>query len=331
MRTILIIVLGLFIAQKINAQSDSLIIKLGDYGQMIVISPNLVTEKQKSFGLDTSYRNFYNDFKKIDKSKFSDKNQVIKYTYKRFEPQYQTITIEKADIDEDVYYFNEDKQQSIQGNKYKLELMAARKVIILVNSLEDFEKINQLSLDSLYLQSLEHIKTQNLHKRVPYKIFYDTENMQINKNSNFTIGGKLQDFIVLDAEFGMSVMDSRVAPEWGANLEFMLKKKDYPGLRFGINYTTMYLYDKNNMYNISSYGFLNLSYYFENNEAFRFSHKLVVGYLVNKSGNDFNGNTWNAYLSSNINNLGFKIGGIYTKNLNGAYTFLPSIGINFGF
>ena len=96
-------------------------------------------------------------------------------------------------------------------------------------------------------------------------------------------------------------------------------------------YTTMYLYDKNDMYNISSYGFLNFNYYIENSNAFRFSNKIVVGYLVNKSGNDFNGRTWDAYLSTKINNLGFKVGGIYTKNLNGAYTLLPTIGIDFGF
>jgi hypothetical protein len=329
MRTILIIVLGFFIAQNVNAQSDSLIIKLENYGQLIVISPNLVKEKQKSFGLDTSFRNFYNDFKKIDKSKFIDKNQIIKYSYDRYEPQYSTISIEKSDIESDVFYFHKDKLQSLETNKYKLELMAARKVVILVNSLEDFEKVSLISLDSLYAQSLEHLQNQKLHKRMPYKIFYSTENNHINKNSNLIFHGKFQDYLLLNGTIGMSVIDSRIAPEWGASIELSFRNKDKFGQEFGINYTTMYLYDKNDMYNISSYGFLNLNYCIEYNS--RFSHKLVFGYLVNKSGSDFNGRTWDAYLSTKINNLGFKVGGIYTKNLNGAYTLLPTVGIDFGF
>ena len=329
MRTILLIVLGLFIARNLNAQVDSLIIKLGDYGQMIVISPNLVTEKMESFGLDNSYRDFYTDFRKIDKARFADNNQIIRYSSKNDEPQNRTLSIKYTDKGTNIFYFLEDKQQSHQSTKYKLELTAQRKVVIEVNLLDDFERISKLKLDSLYLQSLEHIQRQNLKKRVPYKIFYSEENKKIDKNSNLILSGKSQDFIMANLTIGMSVIDSRIAPEWGASLEFALQNKDQVGQKFGLNYTTMYLYDKIDIYNISSYGFLNFNYYLKYNK--NFSHKIGVGYLVSKTGSDFNGNTWNACFSTKINGLGFKIGGIYTKNTEGVYTILPSIGIDFGF
>jgi hypothetical protein len=329
MRTILIIVLGLFIAQNLNAQVDSLIIKLGDYGQLIVISPNLVKEKQKSFGLDESYQNFYNDFKKIDKSGFSDKNQIIKYSNKTYEPQYRAISIEAVDNEEGLFYFNEDKQESILPNKYKLEINAERKVIIIINSLDDLDKINQLSLDSLYLQSLKHIQSQDLNNRIAYKIFYSADNKQINENSNLIFSGKLQDFLLLDANIGMSIIDSRIAPEWGASIEFDFRKKGLVNLRFGINYTLKHLYDRDDIFNISNYGFLSLNYYFKYNNSY--NQKLSIGYMVNKSGNDFNGNTWNAYYTRNIKDFGFKFGGIYTKNLEDKYVFMPSVGFDFWF
>ena len=65
MRTILIIVLGLFIAQNLKAQNDSLIIKLEDYGQMVVVSSNLTTVKQGNIGLNDKYKKFYEENKKI--------------------------------------------------------------------------------------------------------------------------------------------------------------------------------------------------------------------------------------------------------------------------
>jgi len=329
MRTILIIVLGLFIAQNVSAQVDSLIFKLGDYGQIVIISSNLITEKQESFGLDASFRKFYMDFKKIDKTSFRDKNQIIKYSDNNYGSNSREISIEDADNKTDIFYFQEGKEQYLLSGKFKLELLLDRKVVIFINSLEDLEKIEQLSLDSLYLQSLEHFQSQNLNKRISYKIFYSAENNQISKSSNMILAGKFNDYLLLFPTVGMSIINSRIAPEWGASFEFDFRKKGLANIKFGLNYSTMYLFNKDNIFDISSYSFLSLNYYFKYKDDY--AQKLSVGYLVNKTSNDFNGKTWNAYYSASIKKIGFKIGGIYTKNTEGKYVVLPSVGFDFSF
>ena len=326
MRTILIIVLGLFIAQNVYAQADSLIIKLENYGQMIVPSEDLA--KEKSIKLNEAYQRFYTDFVKIDTSRMkSDKSYIICYNEALWDNQKNRSI--KIKTNDDEYYFHKSNEQAMQSCKYRLEFNYSRKVIFVLNSFEDIEKISRIDLDSLFNQSIMDVKNDHRYVRQPIKVFYSSENSQIKKHpDNFSVKGPT-DIIWLYPNAGMSIINSMIAPEWGANIEFELGKKDGAGYKFGINYTVMYLYNKNDIFDISSYGFLSLNYYLKEYKSLK--HRLSVGYLVNKSGNDFNGKTWIGSWCMNLNGIGLKLGGFYTKNMENKYVVLPSIGLDFVF
>jgi hypothetical protein len=338
MRTILIIVLGLFIAQNVNAQADSLIIKLGDYGQMIIVSSNRVTEKQKSFGLNESYQKFYEDFKKIDKSGLSDKNYLINYNRALWDKKNnRSISIKAIEKLPDVYYFQDGNENSLLSSKYKLTLNYEH-VIFLLDSLKDFEKISMLNLDTLYFQSIEHFQSQNLRKKDSYNIFYSSLNNSVDKSSNYIMNKKTLDYLLLGTSFGMTMVSSTFAPEFNVNLEMDLHNKGISKFKFGISSTYLFMPNKNDFFDINTYNFLNASFSMNLlNSGFKLksknelSHKISIGYLISRDGDDFSKNTWNAFWQTNINKIGFKIGAYYTNNLEGNRVILPSIGFDFGF
>jgi hypothetical protein len=330
MRTILIIVLGLFIAQNVSAQVDSMIIKLGDYGQMIIISSNLVKEKQVNFGLNESYQNFYNDFEKINKSGLNDKSYLLNYSKSKWEDQKnRSLSVKPIENEANMFYFQDDKTQSLLTCKYRLELDSERKVIFQFNSLNDFEKVSLLSLDSLYLQALQDFQSQKPQKMYPYMIFYSSDNSKLDKSSNLILRGKSQDYIELNPTFGMSMINSTFAPEISINLNFMLNSKGILHQKFGLSTTFLFIPDKSDFFNISTYKFVNANYFIQFKD--NLSHKISIGYMYGRNGSDFSTDTWNAYWQTNINKIGFRLGGFYTRNAEGNRVILPSIGLDFGF
>ena len=63
----------------------------------------------------------------------------------------------------------------------------------------------------------------------------------------------------------------------------------------------------------------------------KWTHKVSIGYLYGRTGDDFGENTWNGYWQTTVNKVGVKLGGFLTKNNEGNYVVIPSIGLNFGF
>jgi len=330
MRTILTIVLGVFIAQTLQAQNDSLIIKLGDYGQMLIVSGNLVSKKSKNLELDKNYQNFYSDFEKLDKKALENNNYILKYKPSLYEHDARELTVSEIENKIDKYYFVKEEYASKKSYKYTLEINASKKMTLYLDSLAHFEKVGKLSLDSLYFQSIKDIQQQDLNRRQPYVFFYSSDNNQLNKDLKLTIHpGKAQDFIELYPSFGMQMINSTFAPEISFNMDFGLGNKGQVGQRFGLSTTHLFIPDADDFFKISNYNFVNASYYLKLNK--KWTHKVSIGYLYGKSGDLFGDNTWNGYWQTTVNKIGIKLGGYLTKNNENNYVVIPSIGFNFGF
>jgi len=329
MRTIITIVLGIFIAQTLTAQTDTLVIKLDDYGQMIVVSTNLVGKKQKIDGIDVLYKQFYSDFSKIDPSVFKDKKYLISFKAATDNQKASQISIKDSENEGDKYFFQDGKQQSISAYKYELSLNSEGSIKIYLDSLNDLKRVNSISLDSLYEQSFNYMKTSQLRNRTHYKIFYSSKSGKVDENSAFIHEEKSFDYINLFPSFGMRMIQSTFAPEASINVDFILGKKGGLDQRFGISTSFLFMPDKNDFFDVKTYNFLNASYYLKYNS--KWSQKISVGYMISGDGEDFNGKTWSASWQPNIGSIGMSFGGFYTKNTTGKYVFLPSIGISFGF
>ena len=330
MRTILTIVLGVFIAQTLRAQNDSLIIKLSDYGQMLIVSGNLVTEKSKNLELDKNYLEFYNDFAKLDKIALQNGSYILKYKPSFDDENTRELSVNEQERKTDKFYFVNEELASKNSYKYTLEIVGSRKMIIYLDSLTHFEKVSKLSLDSLFSQSLLNIQQQDLNKRKPYVFFYSSKNSQLNKDLDLTIyPRKSQDFIEIYPSFGMQIINSTFSPEININMDFGLGNKGQIGQRFGFSTTFLFIPDRNDFFNISNYNFINASYYMKMRN--KWTHKVSIGYLYGRTGDDFGENTWNGYWQTTVNKVGVKLGGFLTKNNEGNYVVIPSIGLNFGF
>jgi hypothetical protein len=331
MRTMLIIVLGLFIARNADAQVDSLIIKLDDAGYLIIISPNLVKQKQESFDLNRDFSRFYADFIMSDKSDYKEKPYIIKYEFDKYSDEHKnrSLTFIERKTTHDIFYFQDGKELKILSGKYKLELASRQKVVILIDSLKDLEKISRLDLDTLYLQSLKHFQSHQPNKRLPYNVFYSITNNSIDQDSYVLKSGENKDFINLGPTFGMWFMNSSIFPELTLNADFIVNSKNVTRHKFGISTSFLFMPDKNDFYNISTYKFVNVYYHKKYRDIW--DHTFSIGYMYDKNGNDFSNNTWNAYWQTNINKIGFRFGGFYTKNLQGKNVIIPSIGLDFGF
>jgi len=329
MRTILFIVLGLFIAQNVGAQNDSLIIKLEDYGQMVIILPNLTKAKQEGIGINDLYKKFYEDFKSIDKSSFKKNCYLLNYDTPKWDDQNnRSLTIKALDDFPDVFYFQDGKQIASHSGKYSLKLTKYGDINIVLDSLGDFEKVSLLNLDTLYLQALKHLQDMNLRKRNLYTILYPSSNNNIDESSNYVVSKKSLDYLQLYCSAGILAISTNFAPELNINLDIDFGSKGRFDHSVGISSTLLFMPDKNDFFNISTYSFINANYQHKfNNKG---SHRIGIGYLLGGGGDSFSKNTWNAFWQTNINKMGVKLGGYYTKNSEGNYVLLPSIGFVFG-
>lgn len=329
MRTIIAIVLGISIAQIMTAQTDTLIIKLNDFGQMLIVSPSLNSEKQKEIGIDNAFRKFYEDFAKTSSTSFGDKNYLINYIENNNDEKTRKISIKEIENQSDIYFFQDSIQQSLPSYKFQLALHLKREVKIYLNSLQDFQLIKLQNLDSLYLQALSQLQSEKLRNKNPYLIFYTSKNNKINNKSAIIFSGKTNDYIILYSSFGASIISTTISPEINLNMDFSLGKKGLINQKFGFSNTFLFMPNKNDFYDIKTYNFVNANYYLKFNK--KWSHKISLGYMYAGNGDDFSKNTWNAYWQTNINEIGFKLGTFYTKNAENKYVYLPSIGFDFGF
>ena len=331
MRTILTIVLGTLIAQTLRAQNDSLIIKLDDYGQLLIVNSNLVTKKSENLELDKTYKVFYTLFKKsIGKRILENEGCLIEFlNHRPFFNMPSSIKITKKNKEADKYYFYRKKVGSILDYRYKVTLSPQN--ILFLDSLNDFEKVANISLDSLYKQSKKNISPDTLNKRQAYLFFFNSNNGKLNEQSRFIyLDGKAQDFINLYSNFGAQIISSTLAPQIDLNLDLVFTKKNMiPGQKFGISSTFLFIPDKDDFHNINTYNFANVSYYLKLYK--KWSQKISIGHLYAKNGNHFSSNTWNAFWESKIKKIGVKIGGYYTKNTKGKYVVTPSLGLSVDF
>lgn len=329
MRTIIAIVLGVFITQTLPAQNDSLIIKLENFGQMLIVSPDFTNEAIETIGIDDAYQRFYEEFVKISPSVFKKEHYLIKYVESKDELKTKRISLEVIDNQIDEYFFQDGKHQSRLSYNFQVKLDLKNEVIIYLDSLQDFQRIKFLKLDSIYLQALSQFESENLRKKNPYLIFYTSSNNKINNKSALIFSGKTNDYIILYATFGASVINTRISPEININMDFSLGKKGLVNQKFGFSTTFLFMPDKNDFFDVNSYNLINANYYFRILK--KWNHKISLGYMFAGDGNDFSKNTWNIYWQTSVKDIGFKLGSFYTKNTEGNYVFLPSIGFDFGF
>ena len=265
MRTILIIVLGLFIAQNLKAQSDSLIIKLEDYGQMIIVSNNLTKVKQEIHGINELYKTFYEDFKSIDKSGFMNNSYIFSYNTAKWDDQKnRSLTVKTSDNFPEVFYFQEGKQASSNSGKYRVKLDKYQDINIFLDSLDDFEKVSLLNLDTLYLQALKHFQDLNLRKRNLYTILYPSSKNKIDESSNYLISKKSHDYIQLYCSAGMLMISSTFAPELNINLDLDFSSKGIFYHTVGLSSTFLFMPDKNDFFKITTYKHCNNYCYYSN-------------------------------------------------------------------
>ncbi|MEN8121459.1 MAG: hypothetical protein ABFS35_13995 [Bacteroidota bacterium] len=332
MRTILFIVLSISIAQISLAQQDTLIIKLDDYGQITIMTDQLFNKKEKMPNFDTVYSKFYADFQKIDKSDMQDNAYNIRYEYYEGWAVHsgKIRIVNKTSIFKDIY-FERNNLQAIKSFNYTLsvKLSAYNEIEIAVNHLNDFDKINKFSIDSLYEKIQSDILSRDLTKRIAYKVIYQTNNNKLSSKPMLKYPNKSHDYISLYPSFGMSVINSNIAPEIDFNIDIILSKKNKPKYKFGINTSLLFIPDENDFFKIYSYNIANAYYHLFNRD--NSSHKFSLGYMYRKTGSHFNGDTWTAAWQYNKKNVGIKLGGYFTKNPTGNYVAIPSIGINFGF
>ncbi len=331
MRTILFIVLSIFIAQILRAQQDTLIIKLDDYGQITIMTDKLFSKKEKTLKFDDIYSKFYADFQKIDKSDMQDNTFNIRYVY------YENFVVHKSDIRVEEnkawnkeIYFNRKNWQTVKSFNYTLsvKLSANNEMEIAVNKISDFGKITQFSIDSLYKDARIDI-LGFLGKKMAHKIIYTAEDNILNLSTVVVEGKKSHDYISIYPAFGMSIINSNFAPEIDVNIDIILSNKSKPKYKFGINTSFLFLQDENDFFKVHTYNIANAYYHlFIRDNS---SHKFSVGYMYRKTGSHFNGDTWTASWQYNLKHVGVKLGGYYTKNLDGNYVAIPSIGISFGF
>ena len=329
MRTILFIVLSTFFAQISLAQQDTLIIKLDDYGQITIMTDQLFSKKLKAQKFDDIYSKFYSDFEKIDKSEMKDTILDIRYVYGGFETLVRTIEIEKSKEKNTTFYFQDSIQLIEKNYNYTLFLeysdffLGHTLVQIAVSDITDFDKITKVSIDSLYEDAQAYLLNFKLSKHISYKIFYAPNNVDITIGSN-----KIHDYISLYPSFGMSVINSNFAPEIGFNIDIVLSHKNKPKYKFGINTSFLFIQDENDFFKVYTYNVANLYYHlFVRDNT---SHSFSIGYMYRKTGPHFNGNTYTAAWQYNMKHIGVKLGGYYTKNEEGNYIVIPSIGLNFG-
>ncbi|MDF1548622.1 MAG: hypothetical protein P1P88_12425 [Bacteroidales bacterium] len=329
MRTIIAIVLGVFITQTLSAQNDSLIIKLENFGQMLIVSPDFTNEAIKTIGIDDAYQRFYEEFVKINPSVFKKEHYLIKYVESKDELKTKRISLEESENQIDEYFFQDGKHQSRLSFNFQIKLDLKNEVIIYLDSLPDFQRIKILNLDSLYLQSLSEFQSEKLRKKYPYLIFYNSSNNKINNKSSLIFSGKTNDYIILYPTFGASIISTTISPEINLNMDISLGKKGLVYQKFGISNTFLFMPNKNDFYNVKTYYLVNANYYLKFNK--KWSHKVSLGYMYAGNGDDFSKNTWNFYWQTSVKDIGFKLGSFYTKNTEGNYVFLPSIGFDFGF
>ena len=330
MRTILFIVLSISIAQISLAQQDTLIIKLDDYGQITIMTDQLFSKKAKPLNFDEIYSKFHDDFEKIDKSEMKDTILNIRYVYDKFDTPVRSIEIEKNKEKKTTFYFQDSTQLIEKTYNYTLFLdysdffLGHTIVHVAVSNISDFDKIAKVSVDSLYETAQAYLLNFKLNKRISYKIFYAKDDVDITIGSN-----KIHDYINLYPSFAMSVINSNIAPEIDFNIDFILSQKNKPKYKFGINTSFLFLQDENDFFKVYTYNIASLYYHlFVKNNS---SHKFSVGYMYRKTGPHFNGNTYTASWQYNMKQIGVKLGGYFTENLEGDYVVIPSIGLNFSF
>ncbi len=331
MRTILFIVLSAFFAQILKAQQDTLIIRLDDYGQIMFMTDKLFSKKAEALKFDDIYSKFYTDFEQVDKSDMQDNAFNIRYV------NYEGLAIHKSSIKmvekksayKDIY-FDRKNLQTVKSYNYTLsvELSANTEMEIAVDNIVDFEKITHLSIDSLYKKAQIDV-LGSLRKRSAYKIVYKAENNVLDVNSVAVEGNRSYDYISLYPSFGMSVINSNFAPEIDFNMDFILSHKNKPKYKFGINTSFLFIQDENDFFKVYTYNVANLYYHLFMRD--NTSHKFSVGYMYRKTGPHFNGDTYTASWQYNIKHIGVKLGAYYTKNPEGNYVVIPSIGLHFGF
>ncbi len=334
MKAILAIALGVFITQTLTAQNDSLIIKLNDYGQLLIVNSNLVTKKIDNRKLDETYSGFYQQFEELTKIRSFEKEEgyFIKFTSKSSCedcPKHSTIQITQKNKTPDKYFFYKDQIGSLLDYKYKVSL--SPKTFLFLDSINDFAKVSTISLDSLYKQSKKEISPDTLHKRQAHLFFFDSNNGKLNDQPRLIYSeGKAQDYIMLYTGFGAQIINSSFAPQVDIIADVAFNKKNtIPGQKFGISATFLFMPDEADFHNINTYNFANVSYYLKFNQ--KWSHKISVGYLFAKNGEHFSNDTWCAFWQSNIKDIGVKIGTYYTKNSDGDYVTIPSFGVSISF
>ena len=333
MRTILFIVLSTLIAQILKAQQDTLILKLDDYGQISIMTDKLFSKKDKTLNFDDVYSNFYADFQKIDKSDIQDNTFNIRYIYDKYDTLIRSIEIEKNKNKSKFFYFQDTVQQSVKSFNYVLSVKISKYpyyyMQLSVNKLNDFSKIAKISIDSLYIEAHLDLLNRNLRKRIAYKAIYKKENNKLKLNSAILKPNKTFDYINLYPSFGLSTINSSFVPEIDFNIDFALYHKSKIKYRFGINTSFLFIQDENDFFKVYTYNIANLYYHLFMRD--NTSHSFSIGYMYRKTGPHFNGDTYTASWQYNMKHIGVKLGAYYTKNEEGNYVVIPSIGLHFGF
>ena len=333
MRTILI-VLSLFIAQILTAQYDTLIVNVENYATVTFLSNLKLRKKDKELKthFNEVYAKFYKDFGKAKIPESSDRCVIIRYKTNSFDTK-RKISIEKNNKSAVAYFFERKNMQKVKQYPYTLmiddDLLANDRIIISVNELSDFNKLNNVNLDSIYKDVRKDVINKvNSYKR-PYTVVYQQKNNKLDIKSSVMHTDVANDYISIFPDFRASIINNNFAPEISVNLLFNLASKGEFKYRFGASADFLFIPDNTNFFKTYTYNLANVFYDVYVNE--KFSHRFNVGYMFRKTGSHFNGNTWTVGWQYNIKPFGFRISAYFTENEAGEKVVLPGFGISFGF
>lgn len=351
--TILIIFLCLF--QIANSQQpDTIIIKLENYGILQFTTDNLFKKDKLHRSIDSTYRHFYSDFKKIENNISFNIPKNIYYIR-----EYQTkrlldnsnageILIQPVKFENQknqFYFLNGDIKNvpnynviiHLSDNLFNLSMdLTESDICIKAVNKESLEKISKLNLDSLTIMALHKLRNNNLKKKFFYKSIFELKQNQLDTSAVMIFPPKRwADDFTGTFDLGMYMINSKFIPKLDIDLNLSLLRKGYRRYNFGVGTSYLFFPNEANYYKPNTYDFFKLSF----STTSKIKNKIKgagisIAYLMDSSGDDLKDDTWLVSFTTLRGRLSSSVGTMIHKAEPGSsnkINIVPVVGIEFGF
>ncbi len=324
----------LFVAMALfaftNAQNpDTLIIKIENYAELRVFSPDIV---KNTIDIDTAFSKFYSLFKTIDTEKYTEGNYKI--TYDNFGKELREIVFEKTNSFYETTYFGNEKTAVSSNYKYVLFIspikFAGFHFEIAVNNLKDFEKVSEIDLNKLLYQASKDLKESDFSKRSAIFAIYNSKNDILNTENKIAEQIKGQDFLSISPNLGVLLINSQLIPEINLEMNMVLSTKGTAKNIIGISYNTYFFPNNSNLWKPDLYSFLTLKYKRTTESASKTGFGISAGYLMSGIGNYFPENTWKFGMDLTPGKFSGSLQ-LFTSKTGDKRNWLPAIGFGFTF